>query len=110
MTKEKVKKSFKSVEELNYAWQFHNTVTSEWEQFQCTECIGLEFDYQVYRVSGNEEFKCSKIIQGTVDLQKLELLANDPEKVSVKVRRTKDNIRHKRPQGEARHNPFNKDD
>ena len=50
--KEIIKKSIKSVKQLNWAWQFWNEQLGIWEQFQCPECLNLEFYYQAYTISG----------------------------------------------------------
>ena len=42
---EEIKKVINSVRNLNWAWQFWNEKKKDWIQFECTECLVLEFDY-----------------------------------------------------------------
>ena len=58
---------------MNWAWQYLDNIKGYWVQFPCTECLRLEFDFQVYLKTGKEEFQKSDIIQGTVDFEKLEM-------------------------------------
>ena len=103
--KDIVKKNVKSIQDLNWAWQFWNEEHSIWEQFQCPECLNLEFYYQAYAITGNEKFKFTKIVQGKVDFENFELTTNGSDNSDVKIRRTPDNSR-KRPNSHRRHDPF----
>ena len=108
-----VKKSIKSVKDLLWAWQYQDELTKEWIQFDCTECLVIEYSYQVYSISKNSEFRQIQILSGTIDfdtfmmaprvISSLIALVTLPN--PIKVRRTTDNKR-KRPNGSKRHDPF----
>ena len=78
--KETVRKTFKSIKEFNWAWSYLNEENNTWEQFECTECLKLEFDYQAYKISGNSYFKCSNILQGLVNFENFEMTVKGPSK------------------------------
>ena len=42
---------FDSVEQLNWAWQFQASSEDPWQQFDCTECLILEFSWQLYQAA-----------------------------------------------------------
>ena len=56
-----VKHHFKSVNDLNWAWQFWDQESNDWTQFDCPECLVIEYNYQVYRVSGKKCYNNTKI-------------------------------------------------
>ena len=37
--------AFKSVQSMNWAWQFWDRDGEKWVQIPCVECLKLEFDY-----------------------------------------------------------------
>ena len=51
-----VKSKFKSVSDLNWAWQYWDPQLNDWVQFQCTECLKIEFAYQAYLASNHIDF------------------------------------------------------
>ena len=83
---------------LNWAWQYWNERLNDWVQFECTDCLVLEFDYQAYMIQSKERFKKSTILHGTVNFDNYELTTNYEPIEIIKVRRTQDNVR-KRPNG-----------
>ena len=61
---------------MNYAWQFWNSEAKDWTQFDCTECLVLEFDYQAYVISERKQKYCkSDVLAGTIffDTMKMKL-------------------------------------
>ena len=42
---ELIKDKIKSVKNLNWSWQMWNEIESRWIQFDCPECLSLEFQY-----------------------------------------------------------------
>ena len=56
-----------SVQELNWAWQFWCERQDAWVQFECMDCLIIEFNFQAYRISHLDTFKQVDIIIGTVD-------------------------------------------
>ena len=54
----------KSVHDFNWAWQFWDQMQLQWVQFDCTECLMLEFNYQAFKISGLTLYKCGDIKQG----------------------------------------------
>ena len=63
----------KSVKDLNWAWQYWSEVENKWLQFDCIDCLSLEFSFKAYHISGNSTFRLIEILQGTVDLDTLEM-------------------------------------
>ena len=66
-----IAKKIKSVHDFNWSWQMWNNIEQKWIQFDCPECLNLEFNYQAYNICGHSIYKTVQIIPGTVDLQKL---------------------------------------
>ena len=99
---DQIKSKYKSVHELNWAWQY--LVNETWCQFDCPDCLELEFMYQAYTISKKSAYQCANLMIGTVDFEKFGM-QTDLSKSVVKVRRTPDNVR-KRPNGQKRHDPF----
>lgn len=97
--------SFQSVRALNWAWQYWNARLNDWVQFECTDCLVLEFDYQAYQIQANDRFKTTDILHGTVNFDTFELTTYSEPIVKINVRRTQDNVR-KRPNAYKRHDPF----
>ena len=48
---QQVRDSLTSIHDLNWAWQFYSEAEQQWTQFDCTECLMIEFHFQLYRVS-----------------------------------------------------------
>lgn len=63
-------KKIKSVKDFNWAWQFYDEKKNDWIQFECPECLMLEFGYQIYRMSSSEEHKQTQIMKGLMDFEK----------------------------------------
>ena len=79
---------------------------NKWVQFDCPDCLVLEFEYQAFCISENDEkFNQVKLIKGTVNFESFELESMHGTKENIKVRRTSDNLK-KRPNGDKRHDPF----
>lgn len=57
-----------SIKSFNWAWQHRLIQCEEWVQFDCTDCLQLEFNYQALSLSKMDCFKVVKIIGGKVDL------------------------------------------
>ena len=49
----KSKDVIESVKALNWAWEYQSETTSQqqWTQFNCNDCLVLEFGYQTYQLS-----------------------------------------------------------
>ena len=94
---------------MNWAWFFLDPHLETWIQFNCTECLVIEYGYQAFRISKQEEFRHVKFLKGIIDLETLVLtkLGNTGEK--LKVMRSKHNIKV-RPNGQKRHDPFMEND
>ena len=52
----KVADIFKTPQDLNWAWQFKSYEDDNWTQFDCPDCLQLEFHYQAHKLSGNDQF------------------------------------------------------
>ena len=54
-----IKNNVKSVQNFNWAWQYSDPDRGDgkWIQFDCTECLKLEFDYQAFKWNRSEDFK-----------------------------------------------------
>ena len=100
-----LKDSIKSIKDLNWAWQYWCPDSQNWIQFPCTECIKLELDFQVYRVSQKKQHSESDILQGKVNFETNILHSNDEFQETIQVRRSPDN-RRSRPNSQSRHDPF----
>ena len=83
---------FKTPETFNWAWQFFSEELGKWIQFDCPECLQLEFNYQAYKIFKENIYKRFEIILGVVDLDVLELVVQNSMKV-MKIRRTPTNER-----------------
>ena len=73
-------------------------------QFDCPDCLQLEFHFQAHKLSGTNDYDKVQTLKGIVDLVTKELL----EKVSntvTKIRRQATNIRV-RPNAHRRHDPI----
>ena len=60
--RQKVKENVKCVGNLNQSWQYYDVENQEWVQFQCTECLILEFDYQAYKITNKQQLRESVIV------------------------------------------------
>lgn len=100
-------KSISSVRDLNWAWQYFDEKKNQWIQFDCTECLAIEFDYQVYYKSRLEEYKFTDIILGQIDFETLELTCKTESNLVQKIRRTSNNYRA-RPNIHIRHSIIDK--
>ena len=88
---------------MNWAWQFRSSDAEEWKQFDCTDCIQLEFNFKAYSVKKEEGTQKVLVIAGEVDFETLQL--NDHSHNFIgQVRRSDSNIRS-RPNADRRHNP-----
>ena len=93
------------MEDLNWSWQYWKAQEERWVQFECTDCLHLEYGYKAYQISENGNLYSEvKILQGTVDLKTLEMQPLKAPESTFKVKRTKDNVRC-RPNGQVRHDP-----
>ena len=64
------KTQFNSVKDLNWAWLYQRP-DSTWIQFDCTECLNLEYSYHAYQISGKDIYRNVNIVNGTVDIQNM---------------------------------------
>ena len=87
---QQVLEKVRSVENFNWAWEYRRSDAEEWVQFDCTDCLILEFNYQAYSICAKEKFKTCKIIKGVVDIGALTLLEYRESRV-WQVRRSRDN-------------------
>ena len=71
---EKMVEIFKTPTNFNWAWQFFSEKLGYWVQFDCPECLQLEFNYQALQISRLDAYKIVETIIGTVNLQTLELI------------------------------------
>ena len=101
-----LRSTFKRVDQLNWAWQHFNELENDWIQFECTDCLVLEFHYKLYKHEEAKDLRIVELISGTVDFDKFELLQNQNELSKIiKIRRSTDNKR-KRANASIRHDPF----
>lgn len=76
-------------------------------QFDCNECLILEYSYHAFLITGkNEQFRLVEIKLGTVDMESSSLITMDEPAREIHVRRSGDNSQRKRPNGKGRHDPF----
>lgn len=75
--KETVRNSFKSVQQINWAWVYFCDEQGAWVQFDCTECIILEFNYHAFNISGKDAFRVVETLVGDVDLKDFTFTPND---------------------------------
>ena len=52
-----------------WAWQYFDKGSLEWIQFDCMECLVIEYAYKAYTISKSSQFKQTDIVQGTVDFE-----------------------------------------
>ena len=101
---DQVSDRLKSVDNFNWAWQYRESENAEWQQFDCTDCLQLELNYQTLKLFGEERFKKVKIVNGIVDLEK-NIMTTIQNKSMLEIQRTKVNTR-KRRNAERRHDPL----
>lgn len=65
---------FKTPIDFNWAWLYFSEENEAWIQFDCPDCLQLEFNFQAYKLSRNNDFKSIENIRGTVNLDTLELM------------------------------------
>ena len=99
---------FKNPQNFNWAWQFYAQDDEQWIQFDCVDCIQLEFNFQAYRISGKDSFKIIEIIRGTINFDTCEMIQKKTGMVT-KIMRTPTNAR-RRPNAHKRHDPSCNDD
>ena len=69
-----VKKSIKTVDNLNWAWQYFNNHTGSWTQFDCNDCLVLEFGHKAYTLTGKDQYQYLEVSDGKVDLKEFSLI------------------------------------
>ena len=99
---EQVAEKAKSVKNFNWAWQFRSDDTEEWQQFDCTDCLQLEFNYQVFKLSNLKGYSKVQLLLGVVDMENFTLKHH--QKLKCMVRRTENNTRN-RNNAAKRHDP-----
>ena len=100
-----VKSKIKTVSDLNWAWQYCHNETGHWIQFDCNDCLVLEFGYTAYTLTGQYQYQFLEVIDGKVDLKLFRLEKQDDAKDFIKIRRTRDNKRS-RNNAHKRHQPL----
>ena len=93
-----------TVEKFNWAWKYRVSNAEAWQQFDCTECLQLEFFYQFNLKSHKTNFIKVQIITGIVFMNDYTYYDNS-EKLIGEVQRCQDNIRS-RPNASRRHDPI----
>ena len=106
--KKQLKLQYRHPREFNWAWQFKVIGTEQqemdqWTQFECPDCLQLEFHYQAFKITGNTQFVEVDLLFGQANLNSLEYVRSK-DRVSHSIRRTPKNQR-KRPNAEKRHDP-----
>ena len=95
---------FKKPNDFNWAWQFYCENTGDWIQFDCPDCLQLEFNFQAFKISGKDSFKIFDTVKGKVNFETLKI-EDILTKQILEVRRTPNNAR-KRPNAYRRHDPL----
>ena len=96
-----------SVANFNWAWQFKVSDAEDWQQFDCIDCLQLEFNFQAHFLSNLKEFRKVQILCGVVDLEN-ETFYDYSDFFIGMVRRTNNNSRG-RPNAARRHDPVHFD-
>lgn len=70
---EELKDEFKNIKDLNWAWEFEHK-EGVWIQFNCINCMIIEFNYKAYKLKKNKkkdysEFVTVHLDQGDIDLK-----------------------------------------
>ena len=99
----RIEGKFQNISDFNWAWQYYDENASQWLQFDCNDCLVLEFDYQAYKLTAKEEYSKAEITDGTVDFKQLCLVNDKHDHQTFKIRRTHDNLR-------VRNNAFRRHD
>lgn len=103
-----------SIKQMNWAWMYQTNVKGgegkcsscvQWVQFDCSECLLLEYGYKAYMHYKDGELRFVKIKSGRVDLVNNLLLKRNNPNEKVKVKRAIENQKV-RPNGCGRHDPF----
>ena len=68
MVSKQVAAKLKNVENFNWAWEFRVSDAEDWQQFDCTDCLQLEFNFQAHKLSETAHFRKVQIVSGIVDL------------------------------------------
>lgn len=99
-------KEFKTIQDFNWAWRYYCVETSVWVQFDCMECLQLEYNYHAYQISGKDKLAMVQIVTGLVDLRNNTMVMQQEgtgaSKV-VQVARTDNDAQRKRPNSFRRH-------
>lgn len=69
-----VKKKIKTIDSLNWAWQYLSPDTGHWTQFDCNDCLVLEFQHRAYTLTGKSKYQHQEIADGKVDLKEFKLV------------------------------------
>ena len=55
---DKYKQNFKDVKQMLWAWYYQDQdKENDWVQFDCSECLIIEFEYQAYKLSQDEKYR-----------------------------------------------------
>ena len=49
-------------------------LSNEWIQFDCTECLVIEYSYQAYTISKRSEFHQVETLNGKIDFDTFEMV------------------------------------
>ena len=52
-----VKNQIKTINRYNWAWQYFDQETDNWIQFDCNDCLVLEFGYKAYTLMGKKKYQ-----------------------------------------------------
>ena len=92
---------------FNWAWHYYSEQEDQWIQFDCLDCMLLEFNYQAYIISSKSVYTKVEIMSGTIDIESMEM-TYDLLVAKNSVRRLQTNDK-KRPNAYRRHNPVDED-
>lgn len=67
--------------------------TEVWKQFDCTDCIILEYGYLAYMKSKKDKFRHVQIADGLVDLVDYTMVPTRDQSAKIEVKRLPDNTR-----------------
>ena len=66
-----------SLKDSLWAWYYKSADQSKWIQFDCTDCLLIEYRYQAYSISKNKEYGLVTILKGIIDLETLTFSPNE---------------------------------
>lgn len=62
----KIAKYFESIQTLNWAWFYKNQQDGQWHQFNCDDCMIIEYRFQIYSNTNDNEEQLKESIRHVI--------------------------------------------